>query len=151
MEPEIVEVDRCYRRNLFLAYLAVILFVLVLWRWGKPLLVSHIVSLPNKERIEFIERAEQLLLLLFIPAAIYLIAVGRKVCRFQAMPYPGMRVIRDTVIVRGKKALFRGRAMIILGTVMIVLVAASMIATHLILLKFKRHPLFRPVFYGSEV
>ena len=151
MDPEIVKTDRRYRRNLLLAYLTAILLVVALWKWGKPQLVTYIVSLPHKERIEVVETAAHLFLLLFIPAAIYVIVVGRRVCRYQTMPYPGMRVIRDTKIIRGRGALLRGRSMVVLGTVMIIAVFASMIATHFVVLRFKQHPIFRSVFYGTEV
>ena len=151
MDREIVKTDKCYRRTLFLAYLAVIIIGIAFWKWGRPHFIDYIISLPHKERIEVMETVEILFLLLFVPAAVYLIVVGRRVCRYQAMPYPGMRVIRDTVIIRGKGALLRGRSMIVLGTVMIVLVITSMVATHFIILRLKQHPLFRPVFSREKV
>jgi hypothetical protein len=151
MDREIVKTDKRYRRRLFTAYLIAIFFGVVFWKWGFPLISDYIVSLPNKARIETMEIVEHAVLLLFIPAALYLIVIGRRVCKHQAMPYPGMRVIHDTVIVRGKKALLRGRSMMVLGVVLIVMVISSMIATHLVMLHFKQHPLFRSVFYGTEV
>ena len=151
MEQEIVKVDKRYRRNLFSAYLLIIVSAIIFWNFGWPALFLYVDNLPNKQRVETVETLEHLVMLLFIPAALYLVMVGRKVCRFQAMPYPGMRVIHDTVIVRGKKAVFRGRSLIVLGVVMIVMAVASMIINHHLTLRFKNHPLFRPVFYGTEV
>ncbi|MBN1307816.1 MAG: hypothetical protein JXA18_07860 [Chitinispirillaceae bacterium] len=151
MDREIVKTDRRYRRNLFLSYLVAIFLGVAFWKWGKRFFTAYMISLPLKERIEVMEMAGHLFLLLFIPAAIYLIVVGKRVCRYQAIPYPGMRVIKDTVIIRGKGALFRGRSMVALGTMLIVLVVISILATHFIVLRFKRHPFFRPFFYGSEV
>jgi hypothetical protein len=150
MDREIVKTDKKYRRNLFIAYLIGIAVIVAFWRWGIPPLSHYIRELPNKERTETLEILGHAVLLIFIPAAIYLIVIGRKVCTHQAMPYPGMRVIHDTVVVRGKSALFRGRSMIVLGTMMIVLVIFSIIATHNIMLRFKHHPLFREIFYGVE-
>ncbi len=144
MDREIVKTDKRYRRKLFTAYLIAIFFGVVFWKWGFPLISGYIDSLPNKERIETLEIIEHTALLLFIPAALYLIVIGRRVCRHQAMPYPGMSVIHDTVIVRGKKALLRGRSMVVLGVVLILMVISSIIATHIIMLHFKQHPLFRP-------
>ena len=103
-----------------------------------------------KATVETIEICCHLFLLLFIPPALYLITIGRRICTHKAVPYPGMKVIRDTVIIRGKKAVFRGKSLIVLGTVLVVLVGTSMVATHFILVRFKQHPLFRPVFYGVE-
>ena len=150
MEREIVKTDRRYRRNLFLIYLLFIVLITLLWVFAKPALIKYFFTLPVKERIEAWETVLHFFLMLFIPAAVYLILIGRRVCRFQAMPYPGMRVIHDTIIVRGKKALLRGRSMIVLGTLMIVLVVASMVASHRKIIRLKQHPLFRPIFYTSE-
>jgi hypothetical protein len=147
---EIVKTDKQYRKRLFNIYLIGIAAVIALWHWGKPMLINHIQQLPIKTQVETVEILSHFFLLLFIPAAIYLITIGRRVCRFKAMPYPGMKVIRDTVIVRGEKALRRGKSMVVLGTALIILVAISIISTHVIMLKFKHHPLFSPVFYGAE-
>jgi hypothetical protein len=151
LESDIVRVDKRYRRNLFSAYLVIIISALIVWNFGRPPLVLYVNNLPNKQRIETIETVEHIIMLLFIPAALYLVNIGRKVCRFKAFPYPGMRVIRDTVIIRGRKALFRGRSMIVLGAIMIVMVIASMIINHYLTLHFKNNPLIRPFFYGTEV
>lgn len=151
MDREIVRTDKRYRRILFISYLMAILIGVAFWKWGRPHFITYVISLPHKERIEVMEKAEHFFLLLFIPAAIYLIVVGRRICRYKAMPYPGMHVIRDTVIIRGKGALIRGQSMVVLGTVMIVLVIVSMVATHCIMLRFKHHPFFRPIFYSTEV
>jgi hypothetical protein len=151
LESDIVRVDKRYRRKLFSAYLVIIISATIFWNFVRPPLVLYVKNLPNKQRIETIETLEHIIMLLFIPAALYLVKVGRKVCRFQAFPYPGMRVIRDTVIIRGRKALFRGRSMIVLGVIMIVMVIASMMINHYLTLQFKNNPLFRPVFYGTDV
>ena len=151
MEREIVKTDKRYRRHLLTVYALCVLLGIVLFKWGVPAFSRHLATLPVKSRVETIERTIHLVLLLFIPAALYLIAVGRKVCRFQAMPYPGMKVIRDTVLVTGKRARIRGWSLIILGSLMITLVLASSFVTHRIILKMKQHPLLSPIFYGTPV
>jgi len=148
---EIVKADALYRKKLFTVYLVMLLLGVVIWKWGVPALLHQLSTLPNREHIEVREIISHSVLVLFIPAAIYLISIGRKVCKYRAMPYPGMRVIRDTVVVTNEKALFRGRSMIVLGTAMIIIVVISMISTHFITLRFKHHPLIRSVFYGSAV
>ena len=150
-ERQVVRTDKRYRRNLFTVYIAMIILGTVLVKWGRPLFTAYIMRLPVKSRIETIELTVHLLLLLFIPAAVYLIVVGRKVCIHRAMPYPGMKVIHDTVVVTGKNALLRGWSLVVLGTIMIIMVLISSIITHNIILRMKHHPLFSPVFYGVEV
>ena len=151
MEREVVKTDKRYRRNLFTAYIFFIVLGAIMVKWGIPLYTTYIARLPIKARVETIELTIHAVLLLFIPAAVYLIIIGRNVCVFRAMPYPGMKVIHDTVVVTGKNALLRGWSMIVLGAVMIVMVIVSSIVTHSIIVHLKHYPLLRPVFYGVGV
>jgi 4-amino-4-deoxy-L-arabinose transferase-like glycosyltransferase len=150
-EEMIVKADRNYRRKLFSGYLIVIILGILIWNFIRPPFLNILDNLPNKERVEIKEIIAHLFLLSFIPMAIYLITIGRRICRYNAMPYPGMKVIRDTVVVTGKKAIFRGKSLIILGIVVIILLITSMITTHVIILRFKQAPLFSPVFYGRSI
>jgi hypothetical protein len=47
--------------------------------------------------------------------AIYLWALGARVLRAQQFPPPGYRVIRDTPVVEGQAAIFRGRGLKVLA------------------------------------
>ena len=147
----IVKTDKRYRRRLFTVYGICIVLGIVLFKWGVPSFSRHLAQLPVKARVETIERFIHTVLLLFIPAALFLIVVGRNVCRFRAMPYPGMKVIHDTVVVTGKPALLRGWSMIVLGGLMIMAVLASSLITHRIILRMKHHPILSPIFYGTAV
>lgn len=150
-EKEIVKADKSYRRKLLLSYMVAIFVGIIVWNFAIPPLLTNLENLPNKARIETKESISHLVMLSFIPVAIYVIIFGRRVCRYKAIPYPGMKVLRDTVIVTGKKAIFRGKCLIILGVVTIFLTVVSMICTHYIVLHFKHFPLFRSVFYGTEI
>ncbi len=151
IEKKIVKADRNYRRKLFSGYLVVIILGILSWNFIRPPFLNILDNLPNKERIEVKEIIVHLFLFSFIPVAIYLIAIGCRICKYNAMPYPGMKVIRDTVVVTGRKAKLRGKSLIILGIVVIILLITSMITTHSIILHFKQAPLFRSVFYGSSI
>lgn len=146
----IIQADKDYRRKLLLSYLTAILIGIIMWIFFISPLIIILENLPNKERVETKETIVHLFLFSFIPVAIYVIVIGCRVCKYKAMPYPGMKVIRDTVVVTGKKAIFQGRSLIILGIAGIVLTISSMIANHLIILRFKQNPLFRSVFYGVD-
>lgn len=151
MEKVIIKTDKRYRRNLFTAYLILIVIGVVVVKWGIPAFRWYLVALPPKPMVETVETFIHIVLMLFIPAAAYLIFVGRKICIFKAMPYPGMKVIHDTVVVTGKKALVRGWSLMILGAIMILMVIVSIIITHQIILRLKNAPIIRPIFYGTEV
>ena len=146
MDNEIIKTDLSYRRKLFIAYLVAIGIGLALWRWGIPALTDYLDRLPNKERVETLELISHIFLFLFFPPAIYLIIIGRRICRYGVVPYPGMKVIRDTIVIKGKKALFRGRILVVLGITLMILALTSMAVTHLIIRKFKHHPLISPLF-----
>jgi hypothetical protein len=151
MEKVIIKTDKRYRRNLFTVYLILIVIGVVVVKWGIPAFRWYLVELPPKPMVETVETSIHIVLMLFIPAAAYLIFVGRKICIFKAMPYPGMKVIHDTVVVTGKKALVRGWSLMILGAIMILMVIVSSIITHQIILRLKHTPIIRPIFYGTEV
>ena len=57
--------------------------------------------------------------------AVYLWSLGARVVRVREFPPPGLRVIRDTAIVTGERAVFRGRLLKVLaiacGTASVVL------------------------------
>ncbi len=146
VENEIVKTDRNYRRKLFTGYLIVLITGILIWNFIRPPFLNFIENLPNKERVEIKELIVHLFLFSFIPVAIYLITVGRKICKYNAIPYPGMKVIRDTVVITGRKAKHQGKGLIILGIAVIILLITSMISTHLIILRFKHSKLYRPFF-----
>lgn len=76
-----------------------------------------------------------LLLLLFIGPSIYLIYIGRQIKRSGEFPFPGMKVIRDTKVIVGEKALNRGRMFTILGYSSIILSISGSIRIHFTLTK----------------
>lgn len=149
-DKPVIQADKKYRKNLFNAYLIGISILIVFWRWGIPVIKEFLGQLPIKERVETLEILGHVLLLLFFPPAVYLIYIGRKIRKYSLVPYPGMRVIRDTQVIQGKKAIIRGNIMIILGITMICTAILSMTTTHVILVEFKCHPLLRPIFYGEQ-
>ena len=151
MEKVIIKTDKRYRRKLFTVYLVMIVIGVAVVKWGVPAFRWYLMELPPKSLVETVETTIHIFLMLFIPAAAYLISIGRKICISKAMPYPGMKVIHDTVVVTGKKALLRGWSLMVLGAIMILMVIASSIVTHRIILRLKHTPIIRPIFYGTEV
>ena len=145
-ETQIIKADKKYRKNLFNVYLISISLLIVFWYWGIPLIREFLQALPVKQRVETLEAIGHILLLLFFPPAIYLIYIGYKIRQSSLLPFPGMRVIRDTKVIKGKKAVLRGNVLVILGVIMIVTALISMTTTHLILVQFKQNPIIRPFF-----
>lgn len=53
-----------------------------------------------------------ILFLTLFPLGLYLMAVGKLTLTYGRFPPPGIRVIRDTVLIQGREALQRGRIII---------------------------------------
>ncbi len=104
--------------------------------------IPEIVKADKAYRNRLFAAYAVVLLLLFILPSAYLIATGRRVIREGRRPHSGMKVIRDTVVSRGSKALGRGRILDWLGATSILLVAAGSSATRFIFYKFKTDPFF---------
>ena len=136
MFEEVVRADKKYRRKLFVSYLVLLLGVFAVIRFGVPWLRSYLQSLPADRAILVIEIVTITFLIGFIGPAMYLISYGRKIIRYQCIPFPGAKVIRDTRVKRGLKAVRMGKMLCYLGITCIVLALAGSIAIHVIMDRF---------------
>jgi hypothetical protein len=130
MSEEIVTADKTYRTRLFGIYILCVAAGTLAIVFGVPRLISYIQRLNFMEAQHTIEIVLICLLCSFFPAAVYLIITGRNVLKHGAFPYPGMKVIRDTIVVSGDKARLRGKALIFLGSLFIVLMLAGIAIIH---------------------
>lgn len=142
MEPDFVKVDKAYRVRLFTAYAAVLLASLTLVPWTFHSFIRYFTRAAVPQKLIAAEAAGIGFLLLFILPSVYLIATGRRAIREGRWPHSGMKVIYDTAVQRGPKAVARGRSLIWLGATCIFLVVAGSSATHFIFYKFKTDPFF---------
>jgi hypothetical protein len=140
MEPVICKADRQYRTRLFTAYLVILILIGGLIALVIPTINNTVNRLPFAQGNRLIEAALICCLLGFIPAAIYCIVIGRKILRHDAFPWPGMKVIRDTLILRGLPAQRRGKALVILGWTFLLLMTAGISTIHWSYTRFIRNP-----------
>ena len=70
-------------------------------------------------------------------SVIYLIKLGIQIIKHQQFPPPGMKVIRDTPIQTGKRALITGYILFFLASSIILLFGASYIVLQKLILSFK--------------
>lgn len=143
MEPEIVKADKTYRRKLLLCYAALVVVGVAAIGLGLPWFSRYLQSVHPAVALTISERAAIAFILIFVAPAAYLVHVGRMVLRHGCMPYPGMRVIRDTTVVRGAAAARRGRALVILGTAAIAMALLGALITHYRLQQLRHDPLYR--------
>jgi hypothetical protein len=134
---EIEKADIPYRKRLFtmyaLSFIAVMCFVVI----GIPKLIHHLKGLDYQGLFNTLEIITTLFLFSFIAPGIYCIVVGNRILHSKRMPYPGQKVIVDTKILNGKKAILRGRLLLWLGIVSICLTVFGEIRSHVIFEKFR--------------
>ncbi|NOY16518.1 MAG: hypothetical protein GXP23_06270 [Gammaproteobacteria bacterium] len=109
--PRLVRADSRLRNK----WLAVVVFlgvVLTLLLWGLPSVQDRLVQLFSHDATENIFRLLIIFYSLFAILAIVLITVGmqliqvaREIQQSNRFPAPGMRVMRDTWVIRGGRAL----------------------------------------------
>lgn len=127
--PEIIKADRTYRDLVYLLYVTIILTAILFVRYAFPAVRAHFLSMSVMDLLVALRTAFVVLLMSFIPAAIYVIRVGGLVLRHDCYPYPGRKVMFDTTVVRGAKARVMGKSLVGLGVVFLALMVISVLYT----------------------
>jgi hypothetical protein len=139
-QPEIIKADVSFRRRLFSSYLAALALGFIGWRYILPACLDAFNHASGPAYFVFAEFSVIIFLVLFAVPAVYLIRTGRKIIRSEQFPFPGMKVIRDTEIITGSRALFRGRLLVRLGYVSIGFSVAGSVAMHFLFLYIRNSP-----------
>jgi hypothetical protein len=113
--PQIIKGDKKYRNVLFGVYIVLLGFGLFFFILIFPFLLTKFRHLELHASFIIAEIVIISFLLVFILPASYLISIGRKIKRYAQFPYPGMKVLRDTQVLSGPKALFRAKMLIYFG------------------------------------
>ena len=118
---KIIRADKRIRMLVLLGYLVPVIIFTVLIGWilsrgeGRPKQVEPEVLL------RFIQIVIAFIFLSTIPFGLYLLRFGWRVIKYRQMPPPGTKVIVDTKVLEGDKAVTRGRLIIAISLVLIVL------------------------------
>jgi hypothetical protein len=142
-DREVVKVDVGYRRNLFIGYAALVAAVFAAVRYGYPQFQRLLAPMPFHQSVLVTEAALIALLLCFIGPAVYLMSVGRRILKHDCTPYPGMKVIHDTVVLRGRAAQRRGRALLYLGIAAVAMAALGAVGTHVTFYRMRHDPMLK--------
>jgi hypothetical protein len=113
--PGFVKADKRYRNTLFLVYIVLLSAGFVFFYVIFPQLIKNSHSLDSSQ---YYTTAQLLIIgfiLAFIAPASYLIAIGKKIKKHTQFPFPGMKVIKDTKVITGKKAIALAKMLIYLG------------------------------------
>jgi hypothetical protein len=134
---EIIKVDKQYRKKLFIAYILCIVAISLGLGLGLRPFINYLDHLNYAPLMNVSEACVMLVLLCIIGPSCFLIYVGRRIIVSQRMPYPGQKVIHDTKLLEGKKAVLRGRMLLYLGIAAIVISLAGAARSHYIFEKMR--------------
>ena len=121
MSEEIVRADKSYRRKFFTWHAIFILFGAAVIVWGLPWLEEYLRQANPKTAAGILRGWFIFAFLSIIPIAIYMLSLGRKVIKHERIPLPGAKVIIDTRPIVGKKAMVRGRGLVVVSLLLIAL------------------------------
>ena len=140
-QPRIVRADARYRNSVFGLYFFLTVFFVIFFNATLPVLMQEFQNLDLHTSFLVGEITVIIFLFFFIAPASYLIFVGRQIKKFGRFPYPGMKVIRDTPVLSGKKAYFKANLLLYLGYCTCFCVIAGAISIHFIFQKIWISPL----------
>jgi hypothetical protein len=124
MTDRIILADKKYRKKIFIIYFISVVSGGVLIWWGLPWTKGHIRNLDPDSALNNLIMLVRFMFLSIVPFGVYILSLGCKVLKHQQFPPPDTKVIKDTRIIVGEKALMRGR--------FVIAVALSLIAVCLI-------------------
>ena len=117
--PEIQSADPASRRKL-LVWLSLFLLVMLLSQNVIQWFTRWLAEDPERVR-EYFVYIVGAIALAFSPLfafGYYAWQMGMAVIRAKRFPPPGMKVIKDTPVVKGRKAIYRGRALQVCGVIL---------------------------------
>ena len=115
MDKDIVHADKKYRNiALGLCFLLGLLGI-VLIIWGLPPGMEYLKGLEPKTAFLIIELVLLLIMLSMVPIGLFIFNLSRKIIKHECFPPPGMKVIKDTPIEKGKKAKVKGQILLFIS------------------------------------
>jgi hypothetical protein len=116
---EILKADPSARRNAVLIVIfGLILGILILKLW-LPLFFEYLDALPTKKSIRIVISFLAILSIIPLTIGFLMLKHGLKIIRTESFPAPGTKVLKDTPIVKGEKARWRGIVLIIISLVIL--------------------------------
>lgn len=112
MTDRIILADKKYRRKVIIIYLISVALGAALISWGLPWVKGHIKGLEPESALNNLIMLVRFMFLSIVPFGFYMLSHGRKVLMHEQFPPPNSKVIIDTRIIVGEKALIRGRIII---------------------------------------
>jgi hypothetical protein len=121
MDDRIIKADRKARKLALVMCVIGVLVAVVLMGWVVPWGMARLEREEPRTVLSVLEAATAVVFLSVVPMAIYLYRFGRGVVRHRQLPPPGTRLMVDTRLIEGERAVRRGRLVMALAGVLLAL------------------------------
>jgi hypothetical protein len=115
MEQDIIVADKKYRNRVFIIVIGLIIVLSIIILIGYPALTVTFQKMEPEKAINTLATVVFVLFLIPIPIGFYLLSVSNRILREERFPPEGMKVIHDTIIIRGDKAKLRAYVFLLLA------------------------------------
>lgn len=117
----VIKADKGIRILVILVYIFAVLVMIVLLRWILPWSEGKLEQTEPEITLRIIRIVIAFIFLSIVPFGLYMCRFGWRVIRCKQMPPPGTKVIMDTKVLEGDKAVTRGKLIIAVSLVLVVL------------------------------
>jgi hypothetical protein len=118
---KVIKADKKIRMLVILAYIAAVLILAVLLIWVFPWSEGRLEQAEPEVMLRIIRIVIAFIFLSIVPFGVYLCRFGWRVIKHKQVPPPGTKVIVDTRVLEGDKAVTRGRLIIAISLVLVIL------------------------------
>lgn len=120
-QERVIKADKRARMLFILAWIACVCVGVALIRWALPWGQGHLEQAEPAKALLAIQVVVGFIFLSVVPFGVYLFRLGLRAVQCRQMPPPGTKVIVDTKVLEGDKAMTRGRLMMLIALLLIAL------------------------------
>jgi hypothetical protein len=117
---KVIKADERIRTLIILAYIVAVLVVVVLVVWILPLGRGKLEQTEPEVMLRIIQIVIAFIFLSIVPFGLYMFRLGWRIIKHTQMPPLGTKVIVDTKVLEGDKAVTRGKIIIAVSLVLII-------------------------------
>lgn len=120
-QERVIKADKRARMLVIIAWIACVCVGVALIRWVLPWGQGQLEQAEPEDALHVIQLVIGFIFLSVIPFGVYLFRLGCRVVTHRQMPPPGTKVIIDTKVLEGDKAVIRGRLIMVIALLLVAL------------------------------
>ena len=120
-QERVIRADKRVRMLVILAWIVCVCAGVALITWVLPWGQGQLEQAEPAKALRAIQIVIGFIFLSIIPFSVYLFRLGLRAVRCRQMPPPGTRVIKDTKVLEGDKAVTRGRQITVIALALVAL------------------------------